>query len=145
MGNGSSKRGDALSDHRRDEWAKRKAALEQATERRERAAAAREAAIAAEVPPDYANERDSEPSYRIAVSEPGRRVSAEGDDATEVARALAELEGLRPSRVRVANDTPVPPSWRSNKHAKLVGAVLALLTALGGLLQALRELGVFGP
>src|SRR5688572_27081178 len=144
MGNDSSKHGDALSDHRRDEWAKRKAELEQATERRERAAAAREAAVAAEVPPDYANERDSEPSYRIAVSEPGRRLSVEGEDATEAAKVFAQLEGLRPSRVRVANDTPPPPSWHQTKGGK-VGAVLALLTALGGLLQALRELGVFGP
>jgi hypothetical protein len=98
-----------------------------------------------EVPPDYADERDSEPSYRIAVSEPGRRLSVEGEDATEAAKVFAQLEGLRPSRVREGRDTPAPPSWRQGKPFKLVGAVLALLSAIGAVAQALREAGVFGP
>jgi hypothetical protein len=131
MGNGSSKRGDALSDHRRDEWAKRKGELEEAQRARLRAAAAREAAV------EHAEAR-------------GKLESLSDVDWEEISNKLvdATLEGvragrdMRSGRVQPARDTPPPPSWHQTKGGK-VGAVLAALTALGGLLQALRELGVF--
>ncbi len=133
MANGSSKRGDALTDHRRDEWAKRKAELEAAEQTRLRAAAEREAAI----------ERDAAR---------GKHESVPDWDIEEVTGAIAKatLEGvragrdLRSGRVQPANDTPPPPSWHQTKGGK-AGAILAALSALGAVVEALRQAGVFGP
>lgn len=88
-----------------------------------------------EQPPDYADERDSEPSYRMALSEPGQRLSVEGDDPT----ALADLvERVRHKPTFIESLAPITDRMTSPK-GKLVAKVSIALSGLAALITALQQ------
>jgi hypothetical protein len=84
-----------------------------------------------EVPPDYACERDSEPSFRVNLSEPGRRISVEGEDADAVARMLEAIP--KPTVFERVQASIAPVSRRMNSRG---GRIVAILTGASAVLAA---------
>jgi len=115
------------------------------TLRRGRERAVVEAQRAVATPPEW--EDNEEPSYRVAHSEPGQRLSVEGPDAVEAAKALAHLRELNHPRKTVRESlAPVIEKMGSHK-GKVAAIATGLVTVIGVIIEILRQLGVFkgGP
>ena len=91
-----------------------------------------------ELPPDYADERDSEPSVRASLSEPGRRLTVEGDPE-DVERLMAQ-QWKQPTLIQRGIESMAPITDRmTSPKGKLVAKVSLVLGALASVIAALQQ------
>jgi hypothetical protein len=84
----------------------------------------------------------------MTLSEPGQRISIEGENAAEVAKALAAVRAAKHPIIEQVRTTLAPISKRMDtKGGKAAAIATGIVTVIVTLLEVLRQLGVFkaGP
>jgi hypothetical protein len=133
MANGSSKRGDAVTDRELESWSKIETELTEASRRRKAAAAQRELAMQADEPPAW-EEEDERSSVTI---EAPPDVLRRGFIVRGVQSMRPVIESVVPASVRQRMASP---------KGKLVALLTLVFSALvAAVMNELAKRGVAGP